>query len=91
MFIFRDISPPRGIVQAMELQAEAERRKRASILESEGLRQSKINVAEAGKQEVSSKGHDRALSLRRLFNFLLLIHSSILAMGDLWGLGVQRP
>ena len=48
----RDISPPRGIVQAMELQAEAERRKRASILESEGLRQSKINVAEADKQEV---------------------------------------
>lgn len=48
----RDISPPRGIVQAMELQAEAERRKRASILESEGLRQSKINVAEAEKQTV---------------------------------------
>ena len=48
----RDISPPRGIVQAMELQAEAERRKRASILESEGLRQSKINVAEAEKTTV---------------------------------------
>ncbi|GAX85177.1 hypothetical protein CEUSTIGMA_g12595.t1 [Chlamydomonas eustigma] len=48
----RDISPPRGIVQAMELQAEAERRKRASILESEGVRQSKINVAEADKQQV---------------------------------------
>ena len=52
----------------MELQAEAERRKRASILESEGLRQSKINVAEAGKQEVSTQGHDRALSLSRHFN-----------------------
>lgn len=36
----------------MELQAEAERRKRASILESEGQRQSKINVAEAHKSEV---------------------------------------
>ncbi|PNW69805.1 hypothetical protein CHLRE_19g750847v5 [Chlamydomonas reinhardtii] len=48
----KDIMPPRGIVQAMELQAEAERRKRASILESEGLRQSKINVAEADKQQV---------------------------------------
>jgi hypothetical protein len=33
-------------------QAEAERRKRASVLESEGLRQSKINVAEADKQQV---------------------------------------
>nr|QKY15298.1 regulator of protease activity hflc, stomatin/prohibitin superfamily (hflC) [Polytomella parva] len=48
----KDILPPRGIVQAMELQAEAERRKRAQILESEGLRQSRINVAEAEKQQV---------------------------------------
>lgn len=36
----------------MELQAEAERRKRASILESEGQRQARINVAEAHKQSV---------------------------------------
>jgi len=48
----KDILPPRGIVQAMELQAEAERRKRASILESEGARQSSINVAEGSKQQV---------------------------------------
>lgn len=54
----KDILPPRGIVQAMELQAEAERRKRASILESEGMRQSKINVAEADKQQVRDR--DRA-------------------------------
>lgn len=36
----------------MELQAEAERRKRASILESEGQRQAVINVAEGDKQQV---------------------------------------
>ena len=48
----RDILPPVAVRQAMELQAEAERRKRASILESEGQRQSKINVAEAHKSEV---------------------------------------
>jgi SPFH domain / Band 7 family len=35
----RDISPPAGVRAAMELQAEAERRKRAQILESEGARQ----------------------------------------------------
>ena len=35
----------------MELQAEAERRKRAQILESEGTSQAKVNVAEARKQE----------------------------------------
>jgi regulator of protease activity HflC (stomatin/prohibitin superfamily) len=39
----------------MELQAEAERRKRAQILESEGSRQAKINVAEGDKAEVILK------------------------------------
>ena len=34
------------------IQAEAERRKRAQILESEGDRQSKINVAEGDKAQV---------------------------------------
>lgn len=48
----RDISPPAGVRAAMELQAEAERRKRAQILESEGARQSKINVAEGDKAQV---------------------------------------
>lgn len=31
-----DISPPPGVKAAMEMQAEAERRKRAQVLESEG-------------------------------------------------------
>lgn len=48
----RDITPPTSVRQAMELQAEAERRKRADILQSEGQRQSKINVAEAAKSEI---------------------------------------
>ncbi|KAK9819093.1 hypothetical protein WJX81_007450 [Elliptochloris bilobata] len=48
----RDITAPAGVRAAMELQAEAERRKRAQILESEGQRQSKINVAEGRKVEV---------------------------------------
>ncbi|KAL4434785.1 hypothetical protein ABPG77_005312 [Micractinium sp. CCAP 211/92] len=54
----RDILPPASVRNAMELQAEAERRKRAQILESEGQRQAKINVAEASKSEVilSSEG-----------------------------------
>ncbi|CAD7696882.1 unnamed protein product [Ostreobium quekettii] len=47
----RDIVPPEGVARAMELQAEAERHKRASILESEGKRQAHINAAEAQKQQ----------------------------------------
>eukprot|EP00210_Caulerpa_lentillifera_P005252 g5019.t1 len=48
----RDIVPPDMVARAMELQAEAERKKRAQILESEGSRESLINVAEAKKRNV---------------------------------------
>jgi regulator of protease activity HflC (stomatin/prohibitin superfamily) len=48
----RNITPPTSVLKAMEMQVSAERQKRAVILESEGKRQSQINVAEGGKQEV---------------------------------------
>ncbi|MED6123696.1 hypothetical protein PIB30_051613 [Stylosanthes scabra] len=48
----RDISPPKGVRAAMEMQAEAERKKRAQILESEGVRQANINIAEGKKTSV---------------------------------------
>ncbi|KAI9506495.1 Stomatin [Coemansia spiralis] len=46
----RDIHPPAKVVEAMHSQVSAERSKRAQILESEGSRQSAINVAEGSKQ-----------------------------------------
>lgn len=46
----RDIAPPDSIKLAMELQAEAERRKRAEILQSEGDRQSEVNIAQGKSQ-----------------------------------------
>ncbi|GFP93718.1 stomatin-like protein 2 mitochondrial [Phtheirospermum japonicum] len=48
----RDISPPRGVKAAMEMQAEAERKKRAQVLESEGERQANINIADGKKNAV---------------------------------------
>jgi regulator of protease activity HflC (stomatin/prohibitin superfamily) len=48
----KDIQPPKSILQAMELQVAAERQKRATILQSEGQRQSHINVAEGEKAQV---------------------------------------
>lgn len=48
----RDISPPRGVRVAMEMQAEAERKKRAQVLESEGERQANINIADGKKNSV---------------------------------------
>lgn len=48
----RDIKPPASILQSMETQVAAERRKRAAILDSEGQMMSMINVAEGRKKEV---------------------------------------
>ncbi|XP_012539219.1 stomatin-like protein 2, mitochondrial [Monomorium pharaonis] len=42
----RDIKLPSRVQEAMQMQVEAERKKRAAILESEGVREAEINVAE---------------------------------------------
>uniref|UniRef100_A0A914CN81 Band 7 domain-containing protein n=1 Tax=Acrobeloides nanus TaxID=290746 RepID=A0A914CN81_9BILA len=46
----RTMNMPPEIQKAMKMQVEAERKKRAMILESEGLRQSEMNKAEGEKQ-----------------------------------------
>jgi regulator of protease activity HflC (stomatin/prohibitin superfamily) len=48
----RNITPPPGVLDAMEKQMRAEREKRAVILESEGVRDANINRAEGEKQKV---------------------------------------
>ena len=46
----KNITPPQSIKDAMEKQMRAEREKRATIAESEGMRQAQINRAEGEKQ-----------------------------------------
>lgn len=46
----RDIHPPQNVLDAMHRQVSADRSKRAEILDSEGHRQSEINLAEGKKQ-----------------------------------------
>ncbi|KAH1168560.1 hypothetical protein KIL84_013150 [Mauremys mutica] len=46
----KDIHVPPRVKDSMQMQVEAERRKRATVLESEGTRESAINVAEGQKQ-----------------------------------------
>jgi len=47
----KNIHPPQTVRDALEKQMRAEREKRATIAESEGERQAKINVAQGSKQE----------------------------------------
>lgn len=46
----RDITLPERVQQAMQMQVEAERKKRAAVLESEGKREAEINIAEGLRQ-----------------------------------------
>ncbi|XP_050293532.1 stomatin-like protein 2, mitochondrial [Anthonomus grandis grandis] len=46
----RDIKLPQRVQEAMQMQVEAERKKRAAVLESEGIRAAEINVAEGKRQ-----------------------------------------
>jgi regulator of protease activity HflC (stomatin/prohibitin superfamily) len=48
----KNITPPKGVLDAMEKQMRAEREKRALILTSEGERDAAINQAEGAKQQV---------------------------------------
>ncbi|XP_048235756.1 stomatin-like protein 2, mitochondrial isoform X2 [Ricinus communis] len=62
----KDIMPPPGVRTAMAMQAEAERKKRAQILESEGERQANINIADGKKAAVilASEGEAQAILAR---------------------------
>lgn len=48
----RDIVPSKDIMNAMEMQMSAERRKRANVLESEGRRESQVNDARGAADAV---------------------------------------
>ncbi|DBA01344.1 TPA: hypothetical protein N0F65_001583 [Lagenidium giganteum] len=59
----RDIAPPKSVKAAMDMQAEAERKKRAEILDSEGERQAYINVAEGKKRAAILEAEGNAAAI----------------------------
>ncbi|KAL3931626.1 MAG: hypothetical protein SGPRY_001042 [Prymnesium sp.] len=62
----KDIDPPDSIMDAMKAEAEAERRKRALVLESEGRRQAAINHAEGDKSSTVLRSEARKLAMINL-------------------------
>jgi len=58
----KEITPPRDIVEAMQLQLTSERQKRAEILKAEGDRQAEIVRAEGSKQAAILEAEGRQMA-----------------------------
>lgn len=61
-----EVTPPPQILQALALQKQADQEKRAKILQSEGLQQSAVNVADGDRQAAikEAEGQRQAAILR---------------------------
>lgn len=60
----RDITPPSGVMQAMEKQMRAEREKRAVIAQSEGDMQARINMAEGAKAAAIAESEGKLQAMK---------------------------
>ena len=79
----QDITPPVSVLQAMEKQMQAERNKRATILNSEGEKTSMINRAEASKQQAILKAEGEAQArIRKAEAEAIAIKQITEAVGD---------
>jgi regulator of protease activity HflC (stomatin/prohibitin superfamily) len=61
----RDILPPASVRVAMDMQAEAERRRRAEITEADGRKQALILQAQAEAQSIYARAEASAESIKR--------------------------
>lgn len=63
---FRDIIPSASVKSVMDMEADAERRKRAQILDSEGEREAEVNIADGLKraQILKAEGEAAAIELK---------------------------
>jgi len=62
----RDIMPPTSVRVAMDMQAEAERRRRAEITEADGKKEAIIRRAQAEAQAIYAKSEATAESIKRM-------------------------
>lgn len=83
----KSINPPQDILAAMEKQMRAEREKRATILNSEAVRDAAINTAEGEKQKVIKASEARR---QQQINEAEGQANAILAIANATGEGIRR-
>ena len=83
----KSINPPADIINAMEKQMRAEREKRATILNSEAVREAAINTAEGEKQKVIKASEARK---QQQINEAEGQASAIMAIATATGEGIRR-
>lgn len=83
----KSINPPQDILAAMEKQMRAEREKRATILNSEAIRDAAINTAEGEKQKVIKASEARR---QQQINEAEGQANAILAIANATGEGIRR-
>jgi regulator of protease activity HflC (stomatin/prohibitin superfamily) len=70
----REITPPRGVQEAMTRQMSAERSRRAVVTEAEGTKSAAVTVAEGAKQaKILSAEGDRQAAILRAEGFALAL------------------
>ncbi|KRY49184.1 Cactin, partial [Trichinella britovi] len=86
----RDMKMPKKIEEAMQMQVEAERRKRASVLESEGVRVAEINVAEGKKSaKILASEAEMQEKINRAQGRRILLMSAIIARAEAKAKAIQ--
>jgi regulator of protease activity HflC (stomatin/prohibitin superfamily) len=83
----KNITPPQDVLAAMEKQMRAEREKRATILNSEGMRDSAINTAEGEKQKAIKASEARR---QQQINEAEGEAAAILSVADATADGIRR-
>ncbi|MEZ5399788.1 MAG: stomatin-like protein [Bryobacteraceae bacterium] len=83
----KNITPPADVLAAMEKQMRAEREKRATILNSEGVRDAAINTAEGEKQKAIKASEARR---QQQINEAEGEASAIMSIADATAEGIRR-
>ncbi|KAM5557839.1 hypothetical protein ABKV19_024932 [Rosa sericea] len=88
-YVIRDITPPLAVRQSMEMQADAERKKRVKILVSEGERDAAINQAEGERRAAFLAAEGELAKADAASKGISLVSKSLMEAGGIEAAGLK--